>query len=188
MENNVTYYSFLSQIKGFLRAILKDPVNCKIDDFFIQNNISKSKLLNLLKRYNIIEVSEKVDDSNKFKIKYSIPRKNFERKIKRLYSRLFEVNLPTKENIDEDGESGVCGATTASAVNDTAPILPMGGINRRRIYLTNEQLTNLREALTTFNAGNYQYDVPFMFKDADGKKDDCYIHNKKGGISADRLK
>lgn len=195
MEKEVTYYSFLSHIKAFLRSLINDPINCKIDNFFLENNINKSKLLFLLKSKGIIISSEKIDDSKEdegnnanFKIKYLIPRKNFERKIKRLYSKLFEKNLPSEIYLKEEGDGGMAGATSASVANDNAPVAPFGQVNRRKIYITNEQLKRLEEQLTTFNAGDYQYDVPFMFKDKDGKKDDAYIHNKKGGISVEVLK
>lgn len=195
MEKEVTYYSFLSHIKAFLRSLLNDPVNCKVDDFFIENNLSKSKLIFLLKNKGIIIASEKIDDSSEndkndtiFKIKYLIPRKNFERKIKRLYSKLFEVNIPDKHSLYEDGEGSIAGATSAVAVNNCAPVVPFGQVNRRKIYITDEQLKRLEEQLTTFNAGDYQYDVPFIFKDKNEKKDDAYIHNKKGGISVEVLK
>lgn len=188
MENEITYYSFLSHLKAFLKDLLTDPINCKVDEYFYGINLNKHKLLNLLKRRDIIRTEEKIDDSiaNKpiFKIKYLIPKKNFERKVKRLYSKLFEINLPPKNNIHEDGEGGdLCGATSAAAVNDSAPIEPIG-LNRRKIYITPMQLNKLQEALTTFNAGNYQYDTPFIFNNKD---DETYIHNKKGGISVERL-
>lgn len=196
-NEEVTYYSFLSHLKAFLANLLTDPINAKPDTFLLAHELNKGKLLNLLLNRGIIErESDVVDNDVKeneqptFKIKYKIPRKNFERKIKRLYSKLFEINLPPKiEKLEEDGEGGMLGgATSASAVNDTAPIAPLGQVQRRKIYLTNEQLDKIEESTTTSSAGDYQYSVPFMFKPEGGGKDEAYIHRKPGGISVDRIK
>lgn len=192
-NNEVMYNTFLWEVKAFLSNLLKEPISTTVSSFFSANNISKPTLLRLLLNNKIIEREESVSDEDitnpKFKIKYKVPKKNFDRKVKKLYIKLFEKNLPEKEiPIEEDG--GMGGATSAAACNAVAPIGPITSqpIKRKTIYITNEQLKQLEEATATFTAGNYQYDVPFMFKRKDGKKDEAYIHNKPGGIGCERVK
>lgn len=192
-SDKMTLYSFISLIKNFLGQLLINPIDAKPDKKLMAYGLYKSKLLSMLISRNIIERDEKIIDTNvehpQFKVKYKIPRKNFERKLKRLYIKLFEVNVPKNNlSINEDGEGDFGGATSASVSNDNAPIAPFGQVQRKTIYINNKQLNKLQEIATTFNCGDYQYDVPFMFKDESGKKDDAYIHNKKGGISMDRKK
>ena len=189
-QTQMSYYNFLSKIKDFLGHLLIDPINSKPDISLIACGLYKSRLLKLLINRNIIERDTDInykDGHAMFKIKYRIPKKNFERKIKRLYSKIFEVNLPHDNRLMEDGEGdGTFGGATSSAVsNDNAPIAPLGQVQRRNIYITNEQLKKIQEALSTFSAGDYQYDVPFQFKDENGNNDETYIHNKPGGISVE---
>lgn len=190
-QEEMTYTKFLNSIKKFLGNLLNDPINAKPSIDLLVKGLYKSKLINLLSNQGVL-TWEKKDDTDEngnslFVIKYKVPRNNFERKIKKLYIKIFEKNVPeaisTETNVDECG-----GATTAAAVNNVAPIVPLGQSVKKKplYYFTESQVKMIEETTSTFTVGAYQYDVPFSFKRPDGKKDDAYIHNKKGGICCDQ--
>jgi hypothetical protein len=82
-----TFYAFQSNLRYFLSQLLKDPINCKVGDFFKERNFSKKKLINILIKRDVIKRHEKIDDEENYNVKYNIIRKNFERKLKRIYNK-----------------------------------------------------------------------------------------------------
>lgn len=195
INGEITFFGFISHIKSFLKNLLNSPVNSDIDDYLKNNGLTRDKLLKLLLDKEIIKKNTKIEDNNgkdNFIISYTIPKKNFERKLRRLYMTLFEQHEIQESNIMfEDGATGCCTAMQGGGLNPDAGqyTMPFGKVQRRKIYVTQEQYNALNETLTTYNAGNYQYDVPFQFNDG---KDPSYNHkniccekyktNKKKGI------
>lgn len=177
-----TFYAFQSNLRYFLSQLLKDPINCKIGDFFKERNFNKKKLINILLKRDVIKRHEKIDDEENYNVKYNIIRKNFERKLKRIYNKYFET--PDAE-IDE---ATACGVSSGAFVQPlTTPIKRKIGenienMNKKRIFITEKQFEMLKEALTTFNAGDYQYTVPFPVKKNDPSM------KRKPGFSMERKK
>jgi hypothetical protein len=108
-KDEITYYQFISELKSFLRDLLQHPVKSNIGDFFKnipfkngKKGVTKGKFIEYLIKTGIIEKTEKVntDDPENITldISYRIPKKGFERKIQKMYIKLFEI----KENIDTD--------------------------------------------------------------------------------------
>lgn len=163
-ELEMTEYKFYNAIKSFLHDLLVDPVNAKPSYVLAVYGYTRYKLLSYLLKYHIIEKEEKIIDKDEngepkpatMKVKYKVPKLNFERKLKKLYIRLFERNVPQPEEniVTEDGEVMTGGATGSDASGQySQPAFP---IQRREIYNT-----EVEEATTTSTAGDYQYDVPF---------------------------
>lgn len=157
-EFEMTEYKFNNNIKSFLSELLDDPVNAKPSFLLIKNGLVRSKLLRMMENIGMIERDEKISDTDEngqpktatMMVKFKIPKKNFERKLRKLWIRLFERNLP-EHKINEDGE----GATNASSSGQfSQPIFP---VQRGKMY--NE--AEIEEATTTSNVGNYEYDAPF---------------------------
>jgi hypothetical protein len=177
-----TFYAFQSNLRYFLSQLLKDPINCKVGDFFKERNFSKKKLINILIKRDVIKRHEKIDDEENYNVKYNIIRKNFERKLKRIYNKYFET--PDTE-IDE---ATACGVSSGAFVQPLAtPIKRKIGenienMNKKRIFITEKQFEMLKETLTTFNAGDYQYTVPFPVKKNDPSM------KRKPGFSMKRMK
>lgn len=149
MTNEKTTFSdFLRNIKLFLLDLLKTPFTASPSEFLSKRGFTRGRLITLLLRKDIIKRKEKVvvstTDSGEKKVvhnlKYCIIRKNFERKVKRIYIQFFESNLPERntEVLSEDGEGACYGATSASACNNSAPIMPMSSelISRPSILFT----------------------------------------------------
>jgi hypothetical protein len=97
-EEEVTFYKFFVELKEFIKNLLINPFYAKPSDFFKNNGISRSVLLNRMLDRDIITKKETINepyDSNgekisKHTLSYSVPKKNFERKIRRLYTLFFE--------------------------------------------------------------------------------------------------
>lgn len=171
----MTEWKFYSNIKQFLCDLLEDPVNASVPMILKEYGFGRYKLLSYLIRFGIVEKDETISDKDEngepktatMKVKYKVPKKNFERNLKKLYIRLFEKNLPEKKTkIEEDGE----GATTcdASSGQFSQPVFPM---QRRTI-----DNVELDETTTTSNVGDYQYTVPFI-----GDKETLSRKNGEGG-------
>ena len=179
-------YKFISNIKQFLSDLLIDPVTAKVPFILKEYGLNRYKLLNYLLKYEIIEKEESISDKDEngepktatMKIKFKVPKKNFNRKLKKLYIRLFERNIPEKslsfddENINEDGEC--CGST--SALSSGQYVQTVFPLQRRKSF-------NVDEDTTTNTVGDYQYTVPFI-----GDKETLSRKNGEGGsISINKL-
>ena len=201
---DVTFYAFKSNVRYFLSSLLKDPIKTKINDFLSELGFTKQKLINILLKRDVIRRHEKIDDKDKengninYVVKYNVVRKQFERKLKRIYNKY--VESPKKSDSGDVEEStGCCGVGAPSkgffgydkqAFEETSEqpirrsIYGESKISKKRIFITEGQFEMLKETLSTEGAGNYGYDVPFPVK----KGDPTLVHRKKGGISMGRLK
>ncbi len=105
-EEDVTFYKFFTEVKKFIQDLLDDPINAKPSGFFKDHDISKKDLLNKMMDKDIIAKKENIDEPNDADgnaksmhyLQYRVPRKNFEQKIKRLYSYYFENEKRRKIN------------------------------------------------------------------------------------------
>ena len=165
INDEITFFGFLSNVKGFLKELLINPTTADVNDYLKRHGVERKVLLDELLKRDIVNKETKIEEINgkdKFHISFKIPKHNFERKMKRLYSFLFEKNEIVESVIFEDG-----GATPDAGQF----IQPIGKVQRRKIYVTNEQYKMLKE-MGTVDAGNYQYDVPF----GSDKNDPAFDH------------
>ena len=180
LNRDITFYEFLSYTKAFLKQLLSNPTGADIEPYLKENGLTRESLLKSLMDKGIVERETKiveVNGSDKFSISYRIPKKNFERKMRRLFSQLFEKNEISESIITEDGEGGATSCGSAMQGGGSNPetgqfLQPLGKVQRRKIYLTQEQADMLKETATQ-DAGNYQYDVPLNFN---GGNDPAYNH------------
>lgn len=177
INDEITFFGFLSNVKGFLKELLINPTTADVNDYLKRHGVERKVLLDELLKRDIVNKETKIEEINgkdKFHISFKIPKHNFERKMKRLYSFLFEKNEITESVIFEDGGATTCsGAMQGGGSNPDAGqfIQPIGKVQRRKIYVTNEQYKMLKE-MGTVDAGNYQYDVPF----GSDKNDPAFDH------------
>lgn len=120
MEKETTYYRFLSEIRAFLSKLMKDPIGAKPSQYLKDRNFSRTKIIKELMGRGILERNEKIltpDKTGKkdvkYSVKYSVRKKNFETKIKRIYIKYFEKNEPDKLNECEGGDGGAMGGGEA---------------------------------------------------------------------------
>ena len=202
-EMEMTEHKFHSNIRNFISQILQDPVNAQPSILLKANGLSRSVLLKYLLQSGILIRHERISDRDEngkpktatMMVKFGIdprigkketmlntndedikcPKKNFDRKIQKLYMRLFEKNLPQRqihlrhEEINEKGEGGAMGEATSAASNGQF-IQAFDGVQRRKMP------TEIEETTSTMNTGNYKYTVPFG-----GDKETLARKNGDGG-------
>lgn len=174
-ELEMTEYKFNNNIKKFLSDLLADPVNAKPSFLLLRNGLTRSRLLRLMANIGMIERDDKISDKDEngqpktatMMVKFKVPKKNFDRKLRKLWIRLFERNLPERKRTEELNEEGE-GATAANASGQFSQ--PLFSIQRRKMPV------EMEEATATTNVGNYEYDVPFV-----GDKDSLARKNGIGG-------
>lgn len=148
IEDEITYYKFFNKVKKFICDLLNDPINANVDDIFANMGINKQKMVDKLINRNVIIRKEKIKelsdgDGNmvsKMIISYDVPKKNFRRKMKRLYSDIFE----NKNVINEDegcacnGATGGVASGATSTINNAIYDTPFGKVQRRKINTNND--------------------------------------------------
>lgn len=181
-ELTMTEYKFNSAVKKFLHDILVDPINAEVPTIFKFNGFNKSKLLKYLIGTDLVRKEQTIHDKDEngepvtatMKVKYNVPKKNFDRKLKKLFIKLFEKNVPEiqrseKEELTEDGE-GCCDMGTTNASSS-------GQFNSKVFPMQRRQMNyEIEETTTTCNTGDYSYEVPFI-----GDKETLARNNGIGG-------
>ena len=143
-------YTFNNNIRRFLNVLLSDPVHAEIPKSVSAMGVSKSKLLDLMKKIGLIEYSERLDDKNpdgtfkdkatmkiKYKVldkvpdaeEYRVPKNKFDEKIEKLRIMVFEKNVPDGVTDDELEECTSCGS--AGLGGDNTIVTPLFGVIRR---------------------------------------------------------
>lgn len=160
-EVSMTHYKFVNNVGKFLEALLQDPVNSKPSDVLAMNGLDRDTLLKQLVERGIVKRDSSINDKEKpvFKVKYSVPRSGFLRKVNKMYMDFFGENVDIdKKPVNEDGDGGAMGGGCASGCSDAAGatatstidgggagayfIQPMGMVKKRKIYSPKKQLTN----------------------------------------------
>lgn len=108
-----TFYRFLSEMRAFLSALMKDPIGAKPSQYLKNRDFSRSKIIKELMKRGVLERNEKIltpdktgEKEVKYSAKYLVKKKDFEKKIKRLYIKYFEKNEPEKLNECDGGAMG----------------------------------------------------------------------------------
>ena len=128
-EMEMTEQKFHSNIRNFISQLLQDPVNAQPSTLLKTNGLNRSILLKYLLKCEILVRDERISDRDEngelktatMMVKFRCPKKNFDRKVQKLYMRFFEKNLPQRqihlrnEEINEDGEGGAIGGATSAA-------------------------------------------------------------------------
>lgn len=107
-NEEMTYFTFAHSVKTFLVDLLQNPTSAKPNLLLNAHKLNRSRLIELLIKFGIIEKDENIVDKDEngnpttatMSVKYKIPKKNFSRKVRKLFIKLFEKNLPKKQNQD----------------------------------------------------------------------------------------
>lgn len=118
-HDEMTRYAFNERMKAYMKKLLTDPLRADTDEFLKSHGIDGPKALEILtKRSNPEDENSAVvikkatikdngvDDNGKrlkdsFVVKYRIPRKDFEKKMRNLYISLFERHLTDNPLLEE---------------------------------------------------------------------------------------
>ena len=185
--DEITVYEFMSHTQNYIRKLLREPSTATPDEFLLSFGLTGPILLKSLLDSNIINRRERIispkapEDGNrdKFAIKYSINRKNYNENMRRLYRNLFSDKWLNESRFISE-EMG--GATSAAACNDSAPTVPFSDKKGRTIIITKEQAEWLAEELLKEDSpaemdtrfGNFGYDAPGL---STGKDDPSMNHS-----------
>lgn len=171
---------FYANIKYFIHGLILDP-DAPIPSEFSQRGYTKSRLIQILINNGLLEKEMRVSDKDPdgelklptMLVKYKSPKDGFNRKLYKLYIKMFERNVPEpvkrNKNITEEGEGGgfVSGGAT-SAEASGAFVGPVFSMQRKKMPTD--------EATLTTTVGNFQYTVPFA-----GDDETMARHNGEGG-------
>lgn len=169
-------YKFVRSIKGFLHDLLVDPVNAKVPFILKAHGFSRYDLIRRLMNEKILFKKEQIIDKDEdgnyrkatMRVTYMVKKKDFERKIRNLYIKMFEKNVPKRVN-ECDGGCGCGDGSCAGSTNAGASgqfVTPIFGspISRGPIYKPKsdkkKKKKELDETTATTNVGNHTYDVP----------------------------
>ena len=185
LTENITVFSFIHHVKDYLKKLLNDPVYAKPNEFLIVNGLDGETLKKYLEDANLLIKKERIETVNgkdKFRISYTVSTENGEKKLRRLYSKLFEKNIVEGTILSEEGEGGCIGGegispagTPANNCNASAPINKLGNepMRRKTVYISQKQYDKLQEEAVMDTAiGDFGYDAPPFKK----KKDPAYNH------------
>ena len=118
-HKEMTRYAFISHIEDYLKQLLKDPLHADTDEFLKYHGLNGPNTLSLLLKRSIPDdetsaiLLKKIsikdngidEDGNRLKdsftIKYSIPRKDYNKKMRNLYINLFENNIIENSPLNE---------------------------------------------------------------------------------------
>lgn len=118
INEEVTFYEFFVSAKKFLKDLLDKPYEAEPNDLFKRNGISKSDLISKMKDIGMLKSNERIDEVPveegkthpygtelvaKHYVKYLVPRKRFEDKMKVLYKELFN-ECDVKKQVFNDTE------------------------------------------------------------------------------------
>ena len=175
---DMTEHKFNVNMKHFISTLLQDPVNAKVPYIFAQRNFTRSSLLNYLLggKNPILIRDQKISDKDEngepktatMIVKFRCPKKNFERKLEKLFIRMFEKNLPPRQSKDEEvemDEATSCGEASGAFVTGAFPI------QRRQAPYT------LEETTATTTVGKTEYASPAGL----GDKESRARRNGEGG-------
>ena len=159
----ITFYNFYSQIRAFVKQLLKQPIEAKPGSTLKKLGLTKDRLIKILLKRKILTRKESIKDKTdgiqgdaKYVVKYKPAEKSstrFEREVHKMYGAYVEKNLPSKKQVNEEGEGGDCCGSDGGGVTDGATsaassgqfIQPFGAVQRRKIYVNEEQMRLFNE-------------------------------------------
>ena len=108
-ELDTTFYRFQSEVRAFLAKLLKNPVDAQPSKYLKDREFTRKKLINELLSRDVIERHEKILDRTnsdekdaKYVVKFKIHKKDFEKRLHRMYIKFFEKNV--NESVFENEE------------------------------------------------------------------------------------
>lgn len=146
-----SFFTFFEEMKGFIYALLTHPSEASLSFKMKANGLDKSRLIKMMIRRGIIEQDSTIGETENeigqtqavIKTVYRVPKKNFVRKMKRLYAQLFDKDSYLNDSDDMISEDECCGAdmgfggATSSNISSAAMYeVPFGKVQRRKIYNT----------------------------------------------------
>lgn len=174
---DTTYYRFQSEVRAFLSKLLKNPVDAQPSKYLKDRDFTRKKLIDELLKRDVIERHEKIlDPTNsdekeaKYVVKFKVHKKDFEKRIHRIYIKYFEKNEPEKK-VNEEAELRSC-ANTIGVVGGGKP----GETADRWAKYVNDNKNGFKRQV--FSSENDMKEKILNGPDGD-------VYRKRGGIKLD---
>lgn len=99
VNEEVTFFEFCRDIKKFIKELLQNPFSANVSGVLKNRGISNKELRSTLLNRNIIKKKERIDEpydeklgkkKSMFHVTYTVPKSDFENKLKNLYNYYFE--------------------------------------------------------------------------------------------------
>lgn len=163
-QDEVTYYKFYTEVLKFLKELLSEPSKAEPSKVLKEHGITRQSLIKKLKDEGILTQTHKVteeDGKSKMNVKYSVLRKDFEKKLHRLHTDLCECVKPQVKNVsfesideedtlEEEGMAGgmSCGfAMQGGGTNPNAGQYdaPLGDVQHREFWFAGNKLNKKKK-------------------------------------------
>jgi hypothetical protein len=123
-SEEITFYEFSTNMRDFIKGLLKNPLSCKLPEFFKEKGYTKKKMVTYLEKIGMIEkksekINMKVPEEPLYQIQYQVPRSNFDIKMRRIFVKLFEC----KDSLDNDDKDILNERSEISIVKDVVKFL-----------------------------------------------------------------
>lgn len=109
MAEDITYFRFMSEVRSFLAKLLKDPIGAQPSRYLKNRGVTRKWLVDNLISREVLERHEKIlDPTNsdekkaKYVVKFKVRKKDFEKRIYKIYIKKFENNVNESVFADED--------------------------------------------------------------------------------------
>lgn len=96
-EEEYTFFQFFNDIKSFIKDLLNDPIHARPNERLKQHGISNDEARTKLQDDGVIVKTERIDEpfdeatgkqTSRYYLSYKVPKKDFKKKIRRLYQKL----------------------------------------------------------------------------------------------------
>lgn len=145
-EEELTFLRFFVEVKKFITELLTDPIHARpsvtLVSHGLNNDVLRRKLQDemiIIKKENIDEPHNEVtgDRESRYYLSYKVPKKDFKKKLRRLYQKTIESNINediTRDEIDMMLNSPL---TIGVVCDERAP-----GYVKDAVKIYNDKITN----------------------------------------------
>jgi hypothetical protein len=100
-EEKMSFLFFYEQVRDFIKDLLTDPMGAVPSKPLRIRGLHNGKLRKMLRDAGIIQMKENIDEphseetgeiESRYYLSYKVPKKDFKKKIRRLYQKIFENN------------------------------------------------------------------------------------------------
>jgi hypothetical protein len=126
-EDKLPFFDFFREIKKFIVDLLEDPIDAKPGHKLAIRGFTSGKLRKLLRDANVITMKERIDEprseetgeiESRYYLSYKVPKKDFKKKVKRLYQKLFESDITESYNMRDQIKTALDSPLTMGFISD----------------------------------------------------------------------
>ena len=109
-EEELTFWRFFVEIKKFITDLLNDPIHARPSAVLVSNGLDNDTLRKKLQDESVIVKSEDIREprdeitgkiESRYYLSYKVPKKDFKKKLRRLYRKTIESSVNEEITRDE---------------------------------------------------------------------------------------